>query len=69
MQSELIQLRKQLLQAVNKEAASAPKPQKGESEAQGDDIVSPFERTRAKRMETVAGEEEAVETPNEAALM
>jgi small subunit ribosomal protein S2 len=56
-------------QAVNKEAASAPKPQKGESEAQGEDIVTPFERTRAKRVEAVAGDEESVETPNEAAMM
>src|SRR5262245_1919179 len=52
-------------QAINKETAS--RPQKGESETQGEDVVTPFERTRAKRMEAVAGEDESVETPNEAA--
>ena len=54
-------------QAVHKEAASGPKPQK--SESQGEDLVTPFERTRAKRMEAGAGDEESVETPNEAAMM
>ena len=54
-------------QAVNKEAASAPKPQKEESEEEN--VVAPFERTRAKRVESAAGEDESVETPNEAAMM
>jgi small subunit ribosomal protein S2 len=53
-------------QAVNKDAAAAPKSGKDESEDEG---VVPFERTRAKRVESAAGGEESVETPNEAALM
>jgi len=57
-------------QAVNKETGGVPKVQKDESEepepSMGD-IVAPFERTRAKRVETTG--EEPVETPNEAAIM
>ena len=59
-------------QAVNKEAG-APRVQKEEPEEEGEqtmsDIVAPFERTRAKRVEPAAGDEESVETPNEAAMM
>src|SRR5207249_9993668 len=54
-------------QAVNKDAASAPKQHK-DQEAEGEDIVTPFERTRAKRVDA-AGDEEPIETPNEAAMM
>ena len=54
-------------QAVNKESAGAPKAQKEEPEDDTEqtmgDIVAPFERTRAKRVD-----EEPVETPNEAAM-
>jgi small subunit ribosomal protein S2 len=53
-------------QAVNKDAAAAPKSSKDESDEE--EGVVPFERTRAKRVESPAGEE-SVETPNEAALM
>jgi small subunit ribosomal protein S2 len=60
-------------QAVNKESAGAPRVQKEESPEEVEqtmgDIVAPFERTRAKRVDTAAGEEEPVETPNEAAMM
>ena len=54
-------------QAVNKEAASGPKPPK-DGEGSEEEGVVPFERTRMKRADT-AGEEEPVETPNEAAMM
>jgi small subunit ribosomal protein S2 len=55
-------------QAVNKEGGSVPKPQKEEPGAEEEGVL-PFERTRAKRVEATAGEEESVETPNEAAMM
>ena len=59
-------------QAMTKDAASAPKVQKEEPEevepTMGE-IVAPFERTRAKRVETTSDDEEPVETPNEAAMM
>jgi small subunit ribosomal protein S2 len=61
-------------QAVNKETGGVPKVHKEESEdidveqALGD-IVAPFERTRAKRVDNAAGDEEPIETPNEAAMM
>jgi small subunit ribosomal protein S2 len=59
-------------QAVNKESANAPKSQvdeTDETEQTMGDIVAPFERTRAKRREGGASDEEPVETPNEAAMM
>jgi len=58
-------------QAMTKEAAGAPRVQKEEPEEEQTmgDIVAPFERTRAKRVDTAAGDEEQVETPNEAAMM
>jgi small subunit ribosomal protein S2 len=60
-------------QSMTKDAAGvAAKVQQDESEEAEQlmgDIVAPFERTRAKRVDTGAGEEEAVETPNEAAMM
>jgi small subunit ribosomal protein S2 len=60
-------------QAVNKESAGAPRVHKEETPEEVEqtmgDIVAPFERTRAKRVDTAAGEEESVETPNEAAMM
>jgi len=49
-------------QAANKDAAVGGKAEESE---EGDSVVA-FERTRAKR---VAGEEDSVETPNEAAIM
>ena len=59
-------------QAVNKEAG-APRVQKESTEEDAEqtmgDIVAPFERTRAKRVDTAAGHDESVETPNEAAMM
>ena len=59
-------------QAVNKEAG-APRVQKESAEEDAEqtmgDIVAPFERTRAKRVDTAAGDDESVETPNEAAMM
>ena len=59
-------------QAVNKEAG-APRVQKESTEDDAEqtmgDIVAPFERTRAKRVDTAAGDDESVETPNEAAMM
>ena len=60
-------------QAVNKEAG-APRVQKdateeADAEQTMGDIVAPFERTRAKRVDTAAGDDEPVETPNEAARM
>jgi len=57
-------------QSMTKDAASAPRSQAEEpedAEQTMGDIVAPFERTRAKRHET--GEDEPVETPNEAAIM
>src|SRR5512138_4014138 len=58
-------------QAMTKDAAGAPRVQKEEPEEEQTmgDIVAPFERTRAKRVDTAAGDEEQVETPNEAAMM
>ena len=59
---------------VNKETGGVPKVHKEEPEdidveqAMGD-IVAPFERTRAKRVDNAAGDEEPIETPNEAAMM
>jgi small subunit ribosomal protein S2 len=60
-------------QAVNKDASGAPKLHKEETEEADveqtmGDIVAPFERTRAKRVDAASGEE-SVETPNEAAMM
>jgi small subunit ribosomal protein S2 len=52
-------------QAVNKDAAAASGETKSEDSEEGESLVA-FERTRAKR---VAGEEDSVETPNEAAIM
>ena len=57
------------LEGMTKDA-STPKPQAedaDETEQTMGDIVAPFERTRAKRLDT--GEDEPVETPNEAAIM
>ena len=57
-------------QSMTKDAASGPKSQGEEAddaEQTMGDIVAPFERTRAKRLET--GDDEPVETPNEAAMM
>jgi len=51
-------------QATNKDAAAAGEGKSEESE-DGESVVA-FERTRAKR---TAGEEEPLETPNEAAIM
>jgi small subunit ribosomal protein S2 len=51
-------------QATNKEGAVAPGG-KAEDSEDGESVVA-FERTRAKR---VAGDEDSVETPNEAAIM
>src|SRR5262252_2425323 len=59
-------------QAMGKDTSGTPKPQKeepDETEQSMGDIVAPFERTRAKRVETAAGDEEPIETPNEAAMM
>jgi len=58
-------------QAMTKDAAGGPKVHKEEPEEEQTmgDIVAPFERTRAKRVDTAAGDEEQVETPNEAAMM
>jgi small subunit ribosomal protein S2 len=60
-------------QAVNKETGGVPKPRTEEPEDDAEqtmgDIVAPFERTRAKRVDTAAGDEEPIETPNEAAIM
>jgi small subunit ribosomal protein S2 len=59
-------------QGMSKEAAAAPKGQRQESEEPEQsmsEIVAPFERTRAKRVEPASGDEEPVETPNEAAMM
>jgi small subunit ribosomal protein S2 len=58
-------------QAFNKETAGAPRVEKeevDETEQTMGDVIAPFERTRAKRVEA-AGDEEPVETPNEAAMM
>ena len=57
-------------QAFNKETAGAPRVEKeevDETEQTMGDVIAPFERTRAKRVEA-AGDEETVETPNEAAM-
>jgi len=51
-------------QAVHKDGGAGPATKTEESE-EGESVVA-FERTRAKR---VAGEEDSVETPNEAAIM
>ena len=54
---------------VNKETGGVPRPKTEETEEAEQsmgDVVAPFERTRAKRVEN---EEEPVETPNEAAIM
>jgi len=58
-------------QGLSKDAAGGVKVQKEEEPEDAEqtmgDIVAPFERTRAKRVDT--GDEEPVETPNEAAMM
>jgi hypothetical protein len=57
---------------MGKDASGGPKPQKeepDETEQTMGDIVAPFERTRAKRVDPAAGDEEPIETPNEAAMM
>jgi len=55
-------------QAVNKDAAALP-ADAGESEDEGAGVVTPFERTRAQRVDATSGEGEAFPTPNEAAMM
>ena len=60
-------------QAVNKDSGGAPKvhkeePEESEEQTMGD-IVAPFERTRAKRVDSGTGDKESIETPNEAAMM
>ena len=52
--------------AVNKDAAAAPPPQTEAGETEG--VVTPFDRAKAERTR-LAGGEEVVETPNEAAMM
>ncbi len=52
--------------AVNKDAAAAPPPQTEAGETEG--VVAPFDRAKAERTR-LAGGEEVVETPNEAAMM
>jgi small subunit ribosomal protein S2 len=58
-------------QAMTKDQAAAQKMQQEEPEEEQTmgDIVAPFERTRAKRVDNAASDEEKVETPNEAAIM
>jgi len=58
-------------QAMTKDQAAAQKAQQEEPEEEQTmgDIVAPFERTRAKRVDNAASDEEKVETPNEAAIM
>src|SRR5262249_948488 len=57
-------------QAMTKDSGAAPKVQQEEPEEEQTmgDIVAPFERTRAKRVDTAASDDEQVETPNEAAM-
>jgi small subunit ribosomal protein S2 len=57
-------------QAMTKDSGAAPKVQQEEPEEEQSmgDIVAPFERTRAKRVDTAASDDEQVETPNEAAM-
>jgi small subunit ribosomal protein S2 len=57
-------------QAMTKDSGAAPKVQHEEPEEEQTmgDIVAPFERTRAKRVDTAASDDEQVETPNEAAM-
>jgi small subunit ribosomal protein S2 len=56
-------------QGMTKDSGAAPKVQEEPEEEQSmGDIVAPFERTRAKRVDTAASDDEQVETPNEAAM-
>jgi small subunit ribosomal protein S2 len=55
-------------QAVLKDAAAAPRIEKEQSGAPSD-TAAHRERTRVRRAESTTGDEEAVETPNEAAMM
>ena len=54
-------------QAVNKEAPAGQPPEGGEAEGEG--IVTPFDRSAKSERTHVASGEESVETPNEAAMM
>jgi small subunit ribosomal protein S2 len=54
-------------QAVNKEAPAGQPPKGGEAEGEG--IVTPFDRSAKSERTHVASGEESVETPNEAAMM
>jgi small subunit ribosomal protein S2 len=61
-------------QAASKDSTGAAKihkdePEDADAEQTMGDIVAPFERTRAKRVDKAAGDDESVETPNEAAMM
>jgi len=56
-------------QGMTKDAATSARPEDKDAAAEGEDVVTPFERTRARRVDAAAGEEEPVETPNEAAMM
>src|SRR3990172_3429206 len=57
-------------QAVVKDAAATPRSEKEQSgEGAPSDTAAHRERTRLRRVESTTGDEEAVETPNEAAMM
>ena len=58
-------------QAMVKDAAGAAgkAARDGADAAEGTDAAAPRERTQARRVEAKAGEEESLETPNEAAIM
>jgi small subunit ribosomal protein S2 len=57
-------------QGMTKDSGGAKVQQEEPEEEQSmGDIVAPFERTRAKRVDTAASDDEQVETPNEAAMM
>lgn len=57
-------------QGMSKESTATPESEKGPEESEEDEsVVAPFEKTRVNRVESAAGEEESVQTPNEAAMM
>jgi len=55
-------------QGMTKDAAMAARAEDKDETGEGEDVVTPFERTRARRVDANSGDE-PVETPNEAAMM
>src|SRR5947207_3294784 len=56
-------------QAVNKDAAAAPRGPAAAGEPEDENVVTPFGRSAKSERTHVASDEEPVQTPNEAAMM